>query len=78
MVCASKKSVFLTAAEVLHHRNLVSGAGLATYTFQVRDGSLFTLDIAPISQDKRIEWIDATDELPYYRQRPDEAFWFIR
>lgn len=69
---------FLTAAEVLHQLGIVAGASHGPYTFKDQQGSLFTLDFVPIAQAERIEWMEANATIPYYRQRPDEAFWFIR
>ncbi|HMN29082.1 MAG TPA: S41 family peptidase [Caldilineaceae bacterium] len=68
---------FLTAAEILHQLGIVPCASHATFTFQDQQGSVFVLDLEPISQDESVEWIDASRDVPYYRQRPTEALWFI-
>lgn len=69
---------FLTAAEVLHQLGIVSSASQATYTFQDSQGNRFTLDLEPTSQNENVTWLDAAQAIPAYRQRPEEALWFMR
>lgn len=69
---------FLSAAEVLHQLGIVSSASQATYTFQDSQGNRFALDLEPISQNENVTWLDAAQAIPAYRQRPEEALWFMR
>jgi hypothetical protein len=67
---------YMTYAEILHAAKVIPDSKLAPWTFEDADGKRFSLNIQTVEPSKKIEWVDVSDELPLYRQRPDEQIWF--
>jgi hypothetical protein len=67
---------YMTYAEILHAAKVIPDSKIAQWTFEDSNGKRFSLNIPTVEPGQTIEWVDATDELPLYRQRPDEQIWF--
>jgi hypothetical protein len=67
---------FGTYAEILHALKIIPDLKDARWTFEDSEGARFSLDLQTVVQDAKIDWVSASPELPLYRQRPDEQFWF--
>ena len=67
---------FTPSAEILHALKIIPDLKAARWTFEDTEGKQFSLDIQTVSPDEKIDWVSASPELPLYRQRPDEQFWF--
>ncbi|HBB94056.1 MAG TPA: hypothetical protein DC054_01580, partial [Blastocatellia bacterium] len=67
---------FMPYAEILQALKIIPDLKTARWTFADSAGKQFSLDIQPVAADEKIDWVSASPELPLYRQRPDEQFWF--
>jgi len=67
---------FMPYAEILHALKIISDLKAARWTFEDSEGTRFSLDIQTVSADEKPVWISASSDVPLYRQRPDEQFWF--
>lgn len=67
---------FMAYSEILHAFKIISDLNAATWTFEDAEGTRFSLDIQTVSADEKPDWVSASSELPLYRQRPDNQFWF--
>jgi hypothetical protein len=67
---------FMPYAEILQALKIVPDLKTGRWTFADSENKQFSLDIQPVAADEKIDWISASPELPLYRQRPDEQFWF--
>jgi len=67
---------FMPYAEILHALRVISDLKVARWTFEDSEGEQFSLDIQTVASDEKIDWVSASPELPLYRQRPEEQFWF--
>lgn len=67
---------FMPHAEILHALKIISELKTARWTFEDSEGQQFSLDIQTVAPDEKVDWISASPQLPLYRQRPDEQFWF--
>jgi hypothetical protein len=67
---------YMPVAEVLHAFKIIPDLKSARWTFEDSGGTQFSLDIASAPPDEKIDWVSASPELPLYRQRPAEQFWF--
>lgn len=56
--------------------DIVSSTNHASYTLQDAQGERFVLDLESIDWETMTNWVDASADLPLYRQRPLEDFWF--
>jgi hypothetical protein len=67
---------FLSVPEILQSRLVVPNASLVTLELQTRSGNVFPIEAA--SQPRgTVQLIEAgTEELPLYRQRPEDNYWF--
>lgn len=62
-------------AEVLHALKIAPGLDRATWTFEDASGSRFSLDLAPVPRDEKIDWLSTLKDVPLYRQRLNELMW---
>jgi hypothetical protein len=67
---------YMTYAEILRAVKVIPDSKTAPWTFEDAQGKRFALNIQTVEQSEKIEWLDVSDELPLYRQKPDEQFWF--
>ncbi len=67
---------FMAYAEILHALKIIPDLKTARWTFEDSEGARFSLDLQAVAQDAKIDWVSASPELPLYRQKPDEQFWF--
>lgn len=67
---------YMTFAEILQAAKVIADSRIAPWTFADADGKQFSLNIQTVEPNQTIEWVDASDQLPLYRQRPDEQIWF--
>ena len=67
---------FMPYAEILNGVKLIPDLKTAQWTFEDADGKEFSLDMASVTRDQKIDWVAAANELPLYRQKPEEQFWF--
>ncbi|HEY7640857.1 MAG TPA: hypothetical protein VH814_14115 [Steroidobacteraceae bacterium] len=66
----------ITRAEVLASLGAISNVSHCIFTFEGGGSGEFTLDIASVAADEKIDWTSPTDRLPLYRQHERESFWF--
>lgn len=69
-------ATFMPHAEILQALKIISDLNAARWTFEDSEGARFSLDIQTVSPNEKPDWVPASPELPLYRQRPDEQFWF--
>ncbi|MFN2492320.1 MAG: hypothetical protein ABR501_05480 [Pyrinomonadaceae bacterium] len=67
---------YITVPEVLYTLGITPDVAQAAFTFQDAEGKQFTLNLRPAALGAKLAWLLAVKELPLYRQRPDERFWF--
>lgn len=72
---------FINVPEILHALNVVPKVGPAPFTFEDEHGKQFTLEISPVELQivdgmGRMGLLGAVKELPLYRQKQGERFWF--
>jgi hypothetical protein len=69
-------ATFTPHAEILHALKIISDLKAARWTFEDSQGERFSLDIQTVSPDEKPDWVTASPDLPLYRQRPEDQFWF--
>ncbi len=69
-------ATFVPHAEILQALKIIPDLKAARWTFEDAEGKQFSLDIQTVSADEKPDWVSVSPELPLYRQRPDEQFWF--
>jgi hypothetical protein len=69
-------SGFVAYAEILHALKIIPDLKSARWTFEDPEGARFSLDLKTVTLNEKIDWVSASPELPLYRQRSDEQFWF--
>lgn len=67
---------YMTYAEILQSLKIIPDLKAARWTFEDSEGARFSLDVQTVAPDAKINWVSASPELPLYRQRPDQQFWF--
>ena len=69
---------FLTMGIFLHGMGIIPDRNLARYTLLSDDGREFTIDLhsATPVENSNLELTFPFKELPLFRQRPDDSFWF--
>ena len=67
---------FVPFAEILQALKIIPDLKAARWTFEDPEGTRFSLDVQTVAQDEKIDWISAAPQLPLFRQKPDEQFWF--
>jgi hypothetical protein len=63
-------------AEVLQALKIVPSLQRAKWTFEDDKGEQFSLELEPVPQDAKIDWLSTLKEVPLYRQRLNEQMWF--
>jgi hypothetical protein len=66
----------LVYPDILHGLGLTEAKATAPYTFEDDAGRHFQLDLKTVEQDAKVEWLSPSTEIPLYRQKPDQSFWF--
>lgn len=66
----------MTSPEVLFTLKILPGLERGQWTFEDAEGKQFSLDIIALSPDEKIEWLSTLKEVPLFRQRQGEQFWF--
>ena len=72
----NKSAEKLVRAEVLASLGAISSVSHCVFTLQDESAGEFTLDIASVAGDEKIDWVLPTDRLPLHRQQERQAFWF--
>lgn len=67
---------YMPYAEILNAVKVIPDLKVVRWTFEDTDGKRFSLDIETVGQDQKVDWVAASNELPLYRQKSDEQFWF--
>jgi hypothetical protein len=67
---------YIPFAEILHALKVIPNLQRARWTFEDDKGNQFSLDFDATTTGEAIEWVSASPELPLYRQKQDEQFWF--
>ena len=66
----------MTSPEVLFTLKILPSLEHGQWTFENAEGKQFSLDISALPADEKIEWLSTLKEVPLYRQRLGEQFWF--
>ena len=66
----------MTSPEVLFTLKILPSVEHGQWTFENAEGKQFSLDITALPADEKIEWLSTLKEVPLYRQRLGEQFWF--
>lgn len=69
---------YMPFAEMLNALKVIPDLKSARWTFEDAAGEKFSLDIDALGSDQKIDWVAASNELPLYRQKPDQQFWFTQ
>jgi hypothetical protein len=67
---------YFSIAEVLHGLGITKSAAKARFTVMLDDGTERSADVSSIDLTARPEWQIASRNVPLYRQRPADGFWF--
>lgn len=67
---------YMTSPEVLFTLKILPALERGQWTFEDAEGKQFSIDMSAISPDEKIEWLSTLKEVPLYRQRQGEQFWF--
>jgi hypothetical protein len=67
---------FLPLAEVLQALGIVTDLQQAQWTFENAAGERFSLQLAAIPQDAKVDWLSTLQAVPLYRERLSELIWF--
>ncbi|HEX8290053.1 MAG TPA: hypothetical protein VF556_18885 [Pyrinomonadaceae bacterium] len=67
---------YMTSPEVLLTLKIIPNLERAQWTFEDAEGRQFSVEMSPVSPNDKIEWLSTLKEVPLYRQRPGEQFWF--
>jgi hypothetical protein len=62
-------------AEILHALKIAPDINRAEWTFEDAEGKRFSLNLAALAPDAKIEWLSTLKEAPLYRQRANELMW---
>lgn len=66
----------MTSPEVLFTLKIMPGLESGQWTFEDAEGKQFSLEISALSPDEKIERLSTLKEVPLFRQRQGEQFWF--
>ena len=66
----------MTSPEVLFTLKILPSLEHGQWTFENAEGKQFSLDISALPADEKIDWLSTLKEVPLYRQRLGEQFWF--
>jgi C-terminal processing protease CtpA/Prc len=61
---------------VLQALKIVPSLQRAKWTFEDDKGEQFSLELEPVPQDAKTDWLSTLKEVPLYRQRLNEQMWF--
>lgn len=67
---------FLTMGIVLHGYGIIADRNSARFTLADDDGHEFAVDLHAVARDANIRWVHAYKELPLFRTKPGEGFWY--
>jgi hypothetical protein len=67
---------FLTMGIVLHGYGIIPDRGVAKYALADDAGREFIVEAHAMTPGTKVKWIHAYKELPLFRQRPGETFWY--
>lgn len=67
---------YMISPEVLFTLKILPGLERGQWTFEDAEGKQFPIDMSAVSPDEKIEWLSTLKEVPLYRQRQGEQFWF--
>ena len=68
---------YMTSPEVLFTLKILPNVDRGRWSFEDAEGKQLSMEISVVSPDEKIEWLSTLKELPLYRQRQGEQFWFI-
>ena len=68
---------FLRLGMVLHGARIIPDRNTAHYTLTGDNGKEFTVEVHSMTPGATEKWVSASKELPLFRQRPDQTFWYI-
>ncbi|HVF09442.1 MAG TPA: hypothetical protein VNA16_01490 [Abditibacteriaceae bacterium] len=67
---------YMTSPEVLFTLKILPGFERGQWTFEDTEGKQFSLEMSAVLPDEKIEWLSTLKDVPLYRQRQGEQFWF--
>jgi hypothetical protein len=67
---------YMTSPEVLFTLKILPSVERGQWAFEDAEGKQFSLDFSALSPDEKIEWLSTLKEVPLFRQRQGEQFWF--
>lgn len=67
---------FLTIGILLHGFGIVRDRNLVPYGLAGDDGREFTVQVHSVTRSEKLNWTYPYKEVPLFRQRPDETFWY--
>ena len=67
---------YMTSPEVLFTLKILPGLERGQWTFEDSEGKPFSVDMSALSPNEKIEWLSTLKEVPLFRQRQGEQFWF--
>ena len=67
---------YMTSPEVLAALKILPGIERGQWMFEDGEGKQFSMELSAVSPGEKIEWLSTLKEVPLYRQRPGEQFWF--
>ncbi|MDQ3750259.1 MAG: S41 family peptidase [Acidobacteriota bacterium] len=67
---------YMTSPEVLFTLKILPGLERGQWTFEDAEGKQFSIEMSAVSPDEKIEWLSTLKEVPLFRQRQGEQFWF--
>jgi hypothetical protein len=67
---------YITSPEVLFTFKILPSLNRGQWTFEDAEGKQFSMEMNAVSPDEKIEWLSTLKDVPLYRQRQGEPFWF--
>jgi hypothetical protein len=67
---------YITSPEVLFTLKILPGIERGRWTFEDAGGNEFSTEISAVPQEDKLEWLSTMKEVPLFRQRQGEQFWF--
>jgi len=68
---------YMTSPEVLFTLKILPDVERGQWSFEDAEGKRVSMEMSVVSPDEKIEWLSTLKEVPLYRQRQGEQFWFI-
>jgi hypothetical protein len=72
----ARVTYFLSLGMLLHGFGIVPDRTDARWTFADDAGQEFAIDVRALRPSEKPDWVSVCKDLPVYRQRPDESFWY--